>query len=52
MSSIGSELYTIAVSIYKLKDSVVKHLCKELCKFKVVYIAADGLVGLGVRLKS
>jgi hypothetical protein len=47
MSSPGNELYAVAVGAFKLKDGVVRHLREDLRKFKVVYRAADGLIGLG-----
>lgn len=46
MAKPGSELHKLALT-FGLKDGIVRHLREDLRRFKTVYRAANGLVGLG-----
>ena len=46
MASLSNELYKVAVSGFQLKDRIVRHLRKDLYKFKTVYCEALILIAL------
>ena len=43
----SNDLYKVAVSNFKLKDGIVRHLRKDLHQFKTIYREAAMLAGLG-----
>jgi hypothetical protein len=47
MDKPGSELYTVAVSSFKLKDGIVRHLRDDIRRFKKAARAARDLIALG-----